>query len=143
MTTAATTASTTDGARDAIRRPAGEDVGSLHDRVRQTQVRAEELLARSATVLALSGDLRASVRARPAPVDVSAIRRRLADAQQRIAHLEHALRSNRRIGMALGVLMARHQMTEEQAFDVLRLQSSRRNVKLAALAEEVVYTGGL
>ena len=31
----------------------------------------------------------------------------------------------------------------EQAFDVLRQESMRRNVKVAELAEQVVYTGTL
>ena len=140
----ATTAPTaaTAGTREAIRRSLARDVASLADRARQTRDRAEELLLRSSTVLAHCGEVQALLRSRPSPDD-GAVRDRLADARARIAHLERALQSNRRIGMALGVLMARHQLTEEQAFDLLRRQSSRRNVKLAVLAEEVVYTGGL
>lgn len=139
----ATTTATTDGTREAIRRAAAMDVETLHDWARRTRDRAEELALRSAGVLARSGDLQARLGSRPAPSEQEEARDLLTAAETRIANLERALQSNRRIGMALGVLMARHQLTEQQAFDVLRLQSSRRNVKLAELAEQVVYTGGL
>jgi AmiR/NasT family two-component response regulator len=56
-------------------------------------------------------------------------------------HLEQAVVSNRRIGMAMGILMERHRLTEEQAFDRLRDRSQRSNVKLRDLAEQVIYTG--
>ena len=66
-----------------------------------------------------------------------------ARATERVTHLEHALLTNRRIGIAIGILMAHHQVTEEHAFDLLRTSSQRENVKLAAIAERVVHTGGL
>ena len=51
--------------------------------------------------------------------------------------------SNRRIGMAIGVLLTIHHLTDQQAFDELREESMRRNVKLRDLAEQVIYTGTL
>jgi tetrahydromethanopterin S-methyltransferase subunit F len=83
----------------------------------------------------------------PRPADgtqpgVEELQERLRAAESRADNLEIALRSNRRIGMAIGVLLARH-LTEEQAFDALRQESMRRNVKLRDLAEEVIYTGTL
>jgi ANTAR domain len=69
------------------------------------------------------------------------LRARLAAVEARARHLEVALCSNRRIGMALGILMARHALSEEQAFTALRRASGHRNVKLREVAEEVVYTG--
>ncbi|WP_217897297.1 ANTAR domain-containing protein [Geodermatophilus saharensis] len=54
-----------------------------------------------------------------------------------------ALASNRRIGMAIGILMGRHGLTDAQAFDLLREFGNRRNVKPAAVAEDVVHTGAL
>ena len=45
--------------------------------------------------------------------------------------------------MAVGILLARLHCTEEQAFEVLRQESMRRNVKVAQLAEPVVHTGTL
>jgi AmiR/NasT family two-component response regulator len=72
----------------------------------------------------------------------------LADARSELAsataiseHLQQAVVSNRRIGMAMGILMERHRITEEQAFDELRDLSQRRNVKLRDLAEQLIYTG--
>jgi len=65
----------------------------------------------------------------------------LASATVHAEHLERALVSNRRIGMALGIMMERHRLTEDQAFDRLRELSQRRNVKLRELAEQIIYTG--
>ena len=41
----------------------------------------------------------------------------------------------------IGVLMARHQLTRDQAFDVLRVASQRSNRKLVDVALEVADTG--
>jgi AmiR/NasT family two-component response regulator len=68
-------------------------------------------------------------------------RSQLAAARTRADHLQLAVVSNRRIGMALGILMATRRLTEEQAFDHLRAVSQQRNVKLRELAEQVIYTG--
>ena len=65
----------------------------------------------------------------------------LAAATDRAGHLERAVVSNRRIGMAMGILMERHRFTEEQAFDHLRDLSQERNVKLRDVAEQLIYTG--
>jgi hypothetical protein len=48
-----------------------------------------------------------------------------------------------RAGMAIGILMARRRLTEEQAFDCLRIESQHRNVKLRDIAESVIYTGDI
>jgi AmiR/NasT family two-component response regulator len=68
-------------------------------------------------------------------------RAELAAATDRAEHLERAVVSNRRIGMAVGILMERHRFTEERAFDHLRELSQRRNVKLRDVAEQLIYTG--
>jgi AmiR/NasT family two-component response regulator len=70
-----------------------------------------------------------------------AARTELAAANARAEHLQNAVLSNRRIGMAMGILMTRHRFTEEQAFDQLRDLSQRSNVKLRDLAEQIIYTG--
>lgn len=62
-------------------------------------------------------------------------------ALDKAGNLESALESNRRIGMAIGILMAEHKVTEQQAFDLLRTASQRNHVKLRELAEQVVMTG--
>lgn len=64
-------------------------------------------------------------------------------AQQRVANLERALASNREIGVAMGILMARHSITREQAFDLLRIASQNTNRKLVAIATDVADTGAL
>jgi transcriptional regulator with GAF, ATPase, and Fis domain len=66
-------------------------------------------------------------------------------AQQKL-HLEEvqgAVQSNRRIGMALGILMGRGALTEDEAFARLRRASMALNVKIRDLAEDVVDTGEL
>ena len=70
-----------------------------------------------------------------------AARNDLAAAMAHAAELQRALVSNRRIGMAMGILMERHRLTEEHAFDRLRDLSQRSNVKLRDVAEQVIYTG--
>jgi hypothetical protein len=57
--------------------------------------------------------------------------------------LEHALASNRKIGMAIGILMALHKVTEKQAFDLLRIASQNTNRKLRDVADDVVESGTL
>jgi hypothetical protein len=58
-------------------------------------------------------------------------------------HLEMALASNRQIGMAIGVLMAHHKITDEDAFTLLRVASQRLHRKLRDVAAEVTQTGAL
>jgi len=61
--------------------------------------------------------------------------------RQRADNLERALDSGREIGVAVGVLMTRHQLSREQAFDALRIASQNSNRKLRDLAMEVGDTG--
>lgn len=58
-------------------------------------------------------------------------------------HLERAVKSHRRIGVAVGILMARNTLTEEQAFDLLRIASQNSNTKLSDIADRVVAVGTL
>lgn len=62
-------------------------------------------------------------------------------ARGRAINLMQALESNREIGVAMGILMQRHRITREQAFDVLRVASQNSNRKLSAVAGEVADTG--
>jgi AmiR/NasT family two-component response regulator len=59
----------------------------------------------------------------------------------KIAHLEAALVSSRRIGAAIGILMARRHVTYDQAFELLRVASQQGNRKLRDVAEDVIFTG--
>ena len=64
-------------------------------------------------------------------------------ASDRARNLERALVTNREIGVAIGVLMHEHRLTQAQAFDVLRAASQDSNRKLADIALDVVETGTL
>ncbi|HET7801999.1 MAG TPA: ANTAR domain-containing protein [Humibacillus xanthopallidus] len=66
----------------------------------------------------------------------------LVDARK-IDNLQRALVSNREIGTAMGVLMTRHRVTRDQAFDLLRMASQNSNRKLRDVALEVAETGEL
>ena len=57
--------------------------------------------------------------------------------------LQQAMQSRAAIEQAKGILMARHKLTADAAFELMREASSRRNVKLRVLAERVVETGEL
>jgi hypothetical protein len=76
-------------------------------------------------------------------IELEALRAQLAEANARVTHLERALQSNRRIGLAAGILMSRHHLTADQAFDRLCEASQRRDVKLRDLAADVVHCGDL
>jgi GAF domain-containing protein len=65
------------------------------------------------------------------------------EAEQRSAHLQTALVTNRTIAMAIGIVMARTGRTEEQAQAWLVSESQRSNRKMRVLAEEIVLTGSL
>lgn len=67
----------------------------------------------------------------------------LAREREKAVNLQRALDSNRAIGAAMGIIMARELLTREQAFDRLRTASQHRNRKLRDLAADVVATGEL
>jgi DNA-binding response OmpR family regulator len=69
--------------------------------------------------------------------------RALDRAEARADTLALALRTNRRIGMALGILMAGRGVTSDEAFELLRRRSANHNIKLRDLAEDVLLTGEL
>jgi AmiR/NasT family two-component response regulator len=71
------------------------------------------------------------------------LREQLAQAREQISHLEVALATNRRIGIAIGIVMTHHRVTDEQAFELLREKSQAHNQKLHDIAEGVIYTGRL
>lgn len=73
--------------------------------------------------------------------DHAAIALDAATATEKAEHLSLALQSNRRIGMAIGILMALYQLDEQQAFDLLRVASQHTHLKLRQVAEEVILTG--
>ena len=60
----------------------------------------------------------------------------------RLAQLEQALETNRAISVALGVLMERSGVTQQEAFETLRLLSARQHRKLREVALDVLADRG-
>ena len=67
----------------------------------------------------------------------------IALSQSKAEQLENALRTNREIAMAMGVLMGRHSISREAALNLMRLASQHTNLKMSAIADEVITTGEL
>lgn len=67
----------------------------------------------------------------------------LAAAQATIAQLRQALHTNRRIAMAVGILMAQRKTSEQDAFAALRNASQATHRRISDLAEDVIYLGDL
>ncbi|WP_405673361.1 GAF and ANTAR domain-containing protein [Streptomyces sp. NBC_01530] len=59
------------------------------------------------------------------------------------AQMEQAVATRHAIGEAMGILMGAHRLTEEQAFDALRLFSQKNNIKLREVAQRVCERGGM
>lgn len=58
-----------------------------------------------------------------------------------VQHLEEALKSRDVIGQAKGILMERHRIDADDAFDRLRKESQRSNRRLRDLADDLAATG--
>jgi hypothetical protein len=74
------------------------------------------------------------------PVELAAECRRL---KLEVANLRLAVESNRRISIAIGMLMCRYRLTNHQAFAALRRASQNAHRKLNDVAESVIYLGDL
>lgn len=61
--------------------------------------------------------------------------------RDRADQLDVALRSSRKIGAAIGIIMADRLVSEEQAFAILVKASQNTNLKLRHVADEVARTG--
>ncbi|MFC8094210.1 GAF and ANTAR domain-containing protein [Streptomyces sp. NPDC057301] len=59
------------------------------------------------------------------------------------AQMENAVATRHMIGEAMGILMGSHNLTEEQAFDILRRYSQKNNIKLREVAAMICERGGL
>lgn len=59
-------------------------------------------------------------------------------AREEAMGLSRALANSREIGKAIGLVMASHKITDQEAFELLRKTSQDMNVKVADLAAEVV-----
>lgn len=67
----------------------------------------------------------------------------LAQAENQVSNLQMALSSNRKVGAAIGVLMASRKVTSQEAFKLLRQASNETNRKVRDVADSVVLTGSL
>jgi hypothetical protein len=63
--------------------------------------------------------------------------------ETQVATLREALQSNRRIGIAVGIVMVRLAVDAEAAFDAIRQISMNSNRKLHDVAEDVIREGVL
>ncbi|MER7805300.1 GAF and ANTAR domain-containing protein [Streptomyces parvulus] len=59
------------------------------------------------------------------------------------AQMQQAIATRHTIGEAMGILMGSRNLTEEQAFDVLRRYSMENNIKLREVAQRVSEEGAL
>lgn len=64
-------------------------------------------------------------------------------AEAKAANLQIALASNRDIGVAIGIVMSRHLISREAAFELLRAASQHSHRKLRDIAGQVADTGEL
>jgi AmiR/NasT family two-component response regulator len=58
-------------------------------------------------------------------------------------NLNRAVAARHRVGLAQGILMARRQLTADQAFTLLKRESQNTRVKLRTIAQTVIQTGDL
>jgi AmiR/NasT family two-component response regulator len=75
--------------------------------------------------------------------ELDELQARVRSAESKAANLERALATNRRIGIAIGILMCQRQLTDDQAIAVLMTHSQQHNIKVRELAEMVIFTGTL
>jgi GAF domain-containing protein len=127
----------------AFSRRAAEETGvrsmlSFHLFVQGDTIGALNLYSRRTAAFDVHALTVGTVLAAHAAIALTAARER-----ERVQHLEEALRSNREIGIAMGVLMAGGGLTEDEAFVELRRASQYLNLKLREVAARVVETGRL
>ena len=68
----------------------------------------------------------------------TAVAARATSHREGVETLRHGLRSNREIGKAVGLLMAFHKVSDDEAFAILRKTANDLNLKLADVAREVL-----
>jgi AmiR/NasT family two-component response regulator len=103
--------------------------GSVHTRAAAAGERAAQLAGAATANVAQAVE------------SIRQLKAELAQARSTIDNLEFALQTNRRIGMAIGIVMGQLAVTEEEAFTRLRIASQATNRKLRDVAEDVIYTG--
>ncbi|GAA5166961.1 hypothetical protein GCM10023321_58850 [Pseudonocardia eucalypti] len=124
-------------------RRAADEVGvstmlSFRLSVRKASHAALNLYSRQAGAFDDNAYAKGAILAAHATIALTAAR-----ARQTTEQMRAALDSNREIGMAMGILMARGELSQSEAFDLLAGASQRLNVKLRRVAAQVVRTGEL
>ena len=105
------------------RRPTAERVGAAVERAGDLVSRSEDNLAGAQAQIARQSE-------------------ELAQLRDKVANLEIALETNRRIAVAVGILMTRHLVVEDaEAFQMLVTCSQQSHRKLREVAEAAVTTG--
>ncbi len=103
--------------------------------IAETSPRTERVHTSSA-ISALAPNSARPHAVRPLPRDCEA-----EDLHVRLVHLETAVLSHEVVGRAQGILMERHRLTADEAFDRLRVTSQHLNRKLIDIAQDLVDTG--
>jgi len=109
------------------------DIDALQERLNVTEIRAD------------AAELRADVLEAQAMADrdmIADLQRDGVLSKEHALQMEQALKSSRTIGAAVGIIMASRQLSEREAFDVLRKASEGSNRKLRDLAAELVASLG-
>lgn len=74
---------------------------------------------------------------------VDVLRSRVMADEMQVANLKIALTRSRRVGAAIGVLMATLTLSEDEAFDVLNVASQASGRTLIDIADKFLLTGTL
>jgi predicted RNase H-like nuclease (RuvC/YqgF family) len=115
------------------------DIDSLQERADESNHRADVSEARSAEDRRRIGDLETHVDVDRAMI--LELQHNGLISEKHAENLQVALHSSRRIGAAIGIIMANRNVTETNAFLMLSKASQNANRKVHILADEIVDTG--
>lgn len=124
---------------DALERRA--DISEIRADAADLRADANELRVDEAERRADASDERADASEAQAVVDrdmIADLQRDGVLSEEHAAQMEDALKSSRTIGAAVGMIMASRDLSEDEAFAVLRTASQESNRKLRELAAELV-----
>lgn len=123
-----------------------DDVQGQSNRTDTLEIRADEASRRASAsegLAAVHGEQIETLEGR-INIDQAMIAELQADgllSREHVEHLEKALSSSRKIGAAVGIVMASHRVDEAHAFQLLSKASQDTNRKLRVLAEDLLATG--
>lgn len=122
------------------------DIDALERRADVAEIRADatDLRVHATELRAEEAHTRADASEAQSVLDrdmIAALQRDGVLSQEHRAQMEEALKSSRKIGAAVGIIMASRDLSEDEAFAVLQTASQRSNRKLRELATELVESG--